>query len=113
VSVPNAPTPDPEVGQQAAQEAAAARQDIESQVSDGSLTLTDVFQMSEQEEGDSHRIAGHIHLRAVLLALPHIGEVKADEILSEVGLEGDRHIDTLGSHEVEKLEEAISTHQPG
>jgi hypothetical protein len=113
VSVPNAPEPDPALGEAAAEEAAAARRDIESQLADGSLTITDVFEMSDQEAGQSsHRIVGHMHLRAALLALPHIGEVKADEILEEVGLEGDRHIDTIGDNEQQTIAEAVEARQP-
>lgn len=94
-------------GTESASEAAQARRDIEGQLTDGSLTLTDLFQMSDAETGDSHRTVGHMHLRAALLALPGIGEVKADAILAEVGIKGDRHIDSLGSKQREKLAAAV------
>lgn len=113
MSVPDLPEPDQAAASLAAQEAAAARQDIESQLSDGSLSITDVFQMSDQEIGEtSHRIVGHMHIRAALLALPHIGDVRADEILEEVGIEGDRHIDTIGDDEQDEIAEAVRARQP-
>jgi hypothetical protein len=106
------PPPNPAVGEAAAEEAAAARRDVETQLKDGTLKLTDVVQMSEAEATTgSRRVAGHMHLRAVLLALPRIGEKHADEILGVVGVEGSRHVDSLGPHQVEAIEAEVAARQ--
>jgi hypothetical protein len=111
-TTPNEPL-DPREGEMANEEVSAARRDIEGQLADGSLGLADLFEMNESEpRGESHRIVGHMHLRAALLSLDGIGEVKADEILDEVGLEGDQHIDTLDSDDQARLVEAVGARQP-
>jgi ribosomal protein S13 len=51
-----------------------------------------------------------MHLRGALIALPKIGEVKADSILDELGWSADRHIDTLGVNQREQLIEAVAAH---
>lgn len=110
----NLPEPDPAAASLANEEVSAARRDIETQLADGSLTTDDVFQMSESEAtSGAHRVVGHMHVRAMLLALPGIGETRADEILDEVGIEGDRHVDTLGVDEQEEIAAAVAARQPG
>jgi hypothetical protein len=110
--VSSLPPPDPAAGEQAAQAAEAARRDVESQLSSGSLDLTGLFAMNEQERtAGGPRHVGHMHLRAALLALPHIGEKKADEILTEVSIPADRHIDDIGTQEQQKLSEAVAAQQ--
>lgn len=99
-----------EEGSETASETAQARREIEGQLADGSLTLADLFEMNEEETGDSHRTVGHLHVRAALLALKGIGEKKADAILAEVGIEGDRHIASLGSNQAEQLVAAAAEH---
>lgn len=113
-TVPNAPTPDPAEGSTANEEVSAARRDVETQLGDGSLSIDDLRQMSEAEATTgSHRVVGHMHIRAALLALPHIGETRADEILDEVGVDGSRHIDDLGTHQVAEIAAAVRARQPG
>lgn len=97
-------------GTTAASETATARREIEGQLADGTLTLDDLFEMGDGESGDSHRVIGHMHVRAALLALKGIGEVKADAILKEVGIDGDRHVATLGSNQREQLATAVDEH---
>jgi hypothetical protein len=104
------PTPDPAAGEAAAQEAAQARQDIEAKLGDGSMTLTDLFGMSDQESGDSHRVAGHMHVKAALIALPHIDEVRANEILDAAGVAHDHHIDAVGSEQRSQIETAAASY---
>jgi hypothetical protein len=98
-------------GTTASSETATARREALGQVSDGSLALNDLFQMADSESGDSGRVIGHMHIRAALLALPGIGEKKADAILTEVDVEGDRHIATLGSNQRDQLVQAVAEHQ--
>jgi hypothetical protein len=103
-----APVLDQAEGTTASSETAAARRETLGQVTDGSLGLADLFQMAEGESGDSGRIIGHMHIRAALLALPGIGDKKADAILADVGVEGDRHIATLGSNQRDALVAAVA-----
>jgi hypothetical protein len=91
------PTPDPAEGAAAEAHAAQARRSALAAVSAGSVTLAELFDQVEAEE-PKHQL-GHIHLRAALLALPHIGEIRADRILDEAGLASDTHLAELGIHQ--------------
>lgn len=73
-----------------------ARGLVLAEVSAGSLSLDEVFAAVDAEEPASHTI-GHIHVRALLIALPRIGEVKADAILDGLGVAHDHHLASLGS----------------
>ena len=100
------PAPDPAAGSAANKAASVARHAVGLGLADGTLTLDDVWAQVDAE-GD-HKPVGHIHLRALLLDLSHIGEVKADEVLAQLGLEGTRHIVTLGTIEREALAAAVT-----
>lgn len=104
------PPPDPAEGEAALIQADEARTAASNELSEGSLTLEELFAQVD-EEGPRKQL-GHMHLRHALVALPHIGETRADEILETVGLEGDRHLDTVGSHEQESLLEEASKYEP-
>lgn len=91
------PPPNPAAGGAAEAQAAEARRNALQAITDGSLTMDELFAQIEQEE--PHHQLGHIHVRALLLALPHIGETKADELLREVGIEASRHLASLGSEQ--------------
>jgi len=88
------PPPDPAEGAAAEAQAAEARANALAELSAGSLTLAELLVQVEGEE--PHHQLGHIHVRAALLALPHIGEVRADEVLASLGLEPGRHLASLG-----------------
>ncbi len=103
------PAPDPAEGAAAESQAAEARSSALGELSEGDLTLEELFRAVDDEE-PAHQL-GHIHVRAALLALPQIGETRADEILEAVGLEGDRHLDTIGSLEQEALLAEVAQHQ--
>lgn len=115
----NLPEPDPAVGSAAHSTITEARRDIEGQLADGSLSMADLFQMvlNERTEAEAsgqatpHRVVGHLKLRAALLAHDKIGEKKADEILEEVGLDGDRHLDDLGTEQQQQLVAAVAARQ--
>jgi hypothetical protein len=100
----NLPPPDPAVGEAANVAAGAARDAAEASLKDGSLDLAGLFSQERAEEGTQ---LGHMNIKRALIALPHIGEVKADEILANLGIEGSRNLDTLGNHQREELEQAI------
>lgn len=107
------PAPDPAEGQAAASQAAAARRDFSEALSNGEMSLLGLFEMAGDETANqqTERPAGHMHIRAALLALPKIGEKTADRILSEVGIQGDRHIDSIGTQQRDALTRAVSDAQ--
>lgn len=120
----NLPEPDPAVGSAFAEEAAQARRDIEQSLSDGNSTLDSVFSMvdNERDEGSPHRIAGHMNVKAALIALPNIGEKRAYEILNAVfgeeltqQADGEMtavwhsmNLDEVGNHQRQRLAEEVA-----
>ena len=101
---------DQQEGATAHAEAEAARRDIKAALASGELTLAGVFEAADAEpNGESHRVVGHMHIRSALLALPNVGTVRADHLLEEAGLAGDRHIASLGSQQREKLLELVAS----
>lgn len=102
------PPPDPEAGGLAESEAEQGRRDLEAAMQSGELSLAGLFDASGQEsEEHGHRIAGHMHLKRALLALPHIGEIRANEILDALNLDGGEHIDQVGTQQQAALVEAV------
>lgn len=85
------PPPNPAEGEAAALAADEARSTALAAVSAGTVTLEAL--LAEAQTGTP---LGHIHARAALLALPKIGDVKADEILDGLGIKHDEHLDVLG-----------------
>lgn len=104
------PPPDPAVGNEANQQASQARRSALQELTDGSITLEELFTAVDQEE--PHHQLGHMHLRAALLALPHVGEKRADAILEAVEVEGDRHIDTIGTRQQAAIISLVESYQP-
>jgi hypothetical protein len=51
-----------------------------------------------------------IHVRDHLLAQKGIGDAKADSILDELGVDGDRTLASLGSNQREQLDALIAEH---
>jgi S13-like H2TH domain len=103
------PAPDPAVGSAAAKKANDDRAAVTVQLREGTMTLAELFETVEAEESD-HYIVGHMHLRHALLALPHIGETRADEIIADLGLEGDRHLAAVGVQQQAALIQAVIDH---
>jgi hypothetical protein len=99
----------PGEGELANEEVSQARRDMETSLKNGSADLSTVFSQSDEEHGSSHRVIGHMHIAAVLEALPHIGTTRANEVLEKVGIERDRHIDTIGSDERQQLIDAVNS----
>ena len=106
------PPVNPEIGEIANEEATQARRDIEANLTNGNITLEDVFQLADNEKAEDspHRIVGHMHIGAALLALPHIGETNTDNILNTVGLTRDRHIASLGDNERDDLLDLVEAY---
>lgn len=101
------PAPDPAEGEAAEAAANKERDEAVEALSGGSYTLAELFENVDKE--GEHHVLGHMHVRAALLALPGIGDVKADAILSDLGIEGSEHLDVLGSDERAAIIEAATS----
>lgn len=101
------PELDPAVGSAVNDEAAITRHGIDTALSDGTADLATVWTLVDAEQ-DTHRPVGHMHLRRILLDLPHIGEVHADQILADLELPADRHVAAIGVNQREALELAVA-----
>lgn len=108
---PDNPVPDPAVGHAAETAADEARRAAEQSLKDGSLDLAGLFSQVDAEDDAGTRTYGHMHIRAALLALPHIGDVKANKILDELGIKHDEHLDVLGSQERQDIINAVQAEQ--
>jgi S13-like protein len=100
------PPPDPAEGNAASVAASEARDAAEQQLKSGALDLPGLFAAADAETG--HHTIGHMHVKAALVALPHIGEVKAARILAELAIAGDEHIDVLGGKQRQALQAAVA-----
>lgn len=105
------PPPNQQEGTTAHAMAEQGRADLRAALSSGDMTLDGLFAAVDAEDGPGGRIAGHMHIHSALLALPKIGEKRADAILTKMGWSHDRHVDTLGVRQREKLVEAVSEAQ--
>lgn len=99
------PAPDQPAATAAAAAANAARDSVVAQLSAGTMTLDSLFSLVD---GETKPVLGHMHLRAALIALPKIGEVKADKIIADLGLKSDEHLDVLGSQQRKAIAEALA-----
>jgi hypothetical protein len=103
----NLPPPDPAAGNAANVAAGEARDAAEASLKDGSLDLTGLFAQVDAET--EHHQLGHMNIKRALVALPHIGDITADEILADLEIEGSHNLDALGPHQREALENAVAT----
>jgi hypothetical protein len=101
----------PGEGEIANEEVAQARRDIEAELNVGSMDPTDVFEQSDNErkEGTTHRVVGHMHIKAVLAA--YFSNDIADQILNSAGLAPDRHVDTIGDQERNDLMDLVEAYE--
>lgn len=103
---PNQPTglpvPNPAAGSAANHEAGIAREDAIRALGDGSLDLRGLF-----GEGATPGPVGHMNVRAALIALPGIGDVRADEILQQLQISPSTNIDQLGVNQQQALITAV------
>ncbi len=100
------PSPDQAAASEAASEAAHARSDALREVSAGTLTLAGLYERINVEE---RPVLGHIHVRAALLAHPHIGDVKADAIIEALGVKPGEHLERLGSRQRDMIEQLAAS----
>ena len=100
------PAPDPSEGEAAEAAAAAARKTASDNLTAGTLDLAGLFAAVDNEKTAGHYVLGHMHAKHALVALPKIGEVKADTILDGLGIKHDEHLDVLGAEQRRALEQA-------
>lgn len=82
----------PEQQSQALAKAAANRKErttLLTQMKNGTLSLAELLQQEDQ-------VVGRIYVRRLLEALPGIGHVKAEQLLSELGISPSRRVQGLG-----------------
>ena len=98
------PVQTPEQRQESLRKAAAARKERAlalNEVRKGAVTVAAVL---EDEDSPLQRVK----VRKVLLAVPGIGDVRADRLMNDIGIDASRRIRGLGSLQRLKLAAALS-----
>lgn len=90
-----------------AKEVRAERARLRGQLARGYYTLADVFEKSDA--GDN--VASRTPIRSVLVALPGIGQLRADQILRECEISQNRRVRGVGSRQRERLVELTQKYQ--
>src|SRR5690349_3192538 len=89
----------------ALEKAAAARKaraEIKERLKMGSLTLSELFDLA-----DNNETVGKIKVLALLESLPGVGKVKARRVMEEIGIAETRRVQGLGAQQRAKLLEAF------
>jgi len=81
-----------------AAEARRVRAEIKQLLKTGSLSLSDVLARAEEDD----LVAG-IKVSSLIVAMPHMGKVKAKRLMEEHGIAENRRIRGLGSRQRETL----------
>lgn len=79
-----------------------ARADLKHQLASGELTVAEVLTLA-RTNSDLGLAASKLRMDEVLLAVPRIGETKADALLVSAGISGNRRIKGLGRLQRERL----------
>ena len=87
--------------------ARSIRAGLKQQVSQGSLSFTELLALSRTDSSEG-RAAAKLRVGEVILALPGVGPATADAGLVAAGINGNRRIRGLGSVQVRKLGEALN-----
>jgi hypothetical protein len=90
----------------ALEKAAAARKaraEIKERLKMGSLTLSELFDLADQNE-----TVGKIKVLALLESLPGVGKVKARRVMEDIGIAETRRVQGLGAQQRAKLLEAFA-----
>lgn len=82
--------------QQRAERAALLRR-----LQDGELTVRVLFDLVDQDGPGS--VAGRTRLKDLLVRIPQIGPVRAERVLADVELTGDRRLSTLTAAQRERV----------
>jgi hypothetical protein len=92
---------------QAALEKAArarrARAEIKERLKMGSLTLSELFRLADDDE-----TVAKIKVLALLESLPGVGKVKARRVMEDIGIAETRRVQGLGAQQRARLLEAFS-----
>ncbi len=88
--------------------ARAVRADIKARLKTGKLSVADVI---ENPDGDD--AVGRLKVLDLLRALPGVGDVRAQLIMSEVGIAATRRVRGLGVHQRKALVIYLEQHHPG
>jgi hypothetical protein len=81
-----------------------ARAEIKERLKMGSLSLPELFELSEKDE-----IVGKIKVLALLESLPGVGKVKARRVMEDIGIAETRRVQGLGAQQRAKLLDAFAT----
>jgi hypothetical protein len=90
----------------ALEKAAAARKaraEIKERLKMGSLTLSELFDLA-----DNNETVGKIKVLALLESLPGVGKVKARRVMEDIGIADTRRVQGLGAQQRAKLLEAFA-----
>lgn len=79
----------------------SARAQIKRQLQAGSLALSDVIGVGHRGVGDP--IIGRLKIGQVLRAVPDWGPVRTARLLQAVGIDGDRHLDTISGAVLDEI----------
>jgi hypothetical protein len=88
--------------------ARAVRADIKSRLKTGKLSVADVI---ENPDGDD--AVGRLKVLDLLRALPGVGDVRAQLIMTEVGIAATRRVRGLGIHQRKALVIYLEQHHSG
>jgi hypothetical protein len=90
----------------ALEKAAAARKaraEIKERLKMGSLTLSELFELA-----DNNETVGKIKVLALLESLPGVGKVKARRVMEDIGIAETRRVQGLGAQQRAKLLDAFA-----
>lgn len=75
---------------------------LKSELRSGELSFEDVLDLS-RGQSEASAAASRLRVGEVLLAIPGVGEAKADALLVGAGVNGNRRVRGLGSRQVDRL----------
>ena len=82
------------------------RADLKDRLRAGELGLTGIVELAHQDT-DLGQAASRLRISDVLLALPRVGQARADTILVRAGVSGQRRLRALGPQQVDRLAEEL------
>lgn len=82
------------------------RADLKGQLRSEQLGFTGIVELA-REDTDLGQAASRLRVSDVLLALPGVGQARADAILVRAGVSGQRRLRALGSQQVVRLAQEL------
>ena len=92
---------------EALEKAAAARRaraEVKTRLKDSPASVAGVIRLGQTDE-----VVGKMKVSALLVALPGIGKIRAQQIMAEVGISPTRRVRGLGTHQVAALVERFTS----